>query len=261
MKKYYSIAIGLLFLLSCTTEEPTVINCSPTSVKLANNSESDYTFSEGKLTGIRSNSDTPDETVIYDYEYSGDQISRITSTDNAGNVLEYVATYSGTSLSKLTNFQSGTTTPQIELIYIYNGDKVSSYESWYGNASGTLFQMGHTAFGYDSNGNLVQSEVNFDIAAFFTLAFGSDPTSYAPQTLFVTEYVPSNSSNPLYGTYAFNNQDFSIMKNLPASIKSTDIDGNVTSESFEFDVDENGNATNATGSHGSTFGAVYTCDQ
>lgn len=260
MKKYYFISIGLLFLLSCTSEEPTVINCTPTSVKLVNNSESVYTFSAGNLTDINAAINT-DQSARYAYEYSGDQISKITSTDNAQTVLEYNATYSGSDLTKLTNFEPGTTKTLIELRYVYNGDKVSSYESWYGNVDGTLFQIGHTNFGYDGNGNLIQSEVNFDIAALFTIAFGSDPTSYAPQTLFVTEYVPSNSTNPLYSSYSFNNQDFSIMKNLPASIKVTDLDGNITSESFEFDVDENGNTTNATGSNGSTFGAAYTCDQ
>ncbi len=260
MKKYYLLSLGFLFLLSCTSEEPTVVNCSPTSVKIANNSESVYTFSDGKLTGINAAIGT-DQSATYVYEYSGDEISRITSTNNDGTSNEYKATYSGSDLSKLANFQPGTTTPAIELRYIYNGDKVSSYESWYGNAAGTLFQVGNTDFGYDSNGNLLQSEVNFDIAALFTIAFGSDPTSYAPQTLFVTEYVPSNSANPLYGSYAFNNQDYAIMKNLPASYKMTDLDGNITSESFEFDVDENGNTTNATGSDGSTLGAVYTCDQ
>ena len=51
------------------------------------------------------------------------------------------------------------------------------------------------------------------------------------------------------------------MKNLPASYKITDLDGNISSESFEFEADEDGNTINATGSGQSYLTAAYLCDQ
>lgn len=260
MKRFYLISLGFLFLLSCTTEEPTIVNCSPVSVKIFNNSESVFTFTNGKLNSIDAYKGT-DQNAKSTYSYNGDLIDKISTTGIDGITYDYMAIYTGTNLLKLTYAEPGSSNSLIELRYIYNGDKVSSFESWYGNGSGTLFQIGHTNFGYDSNDNLIQSQVYLDLVAFISIAFGIEPGAYFPEQLFVYEYVTSDSPNPLYGTYAFSNQDYSLLKNLPASIKITDVDGNVTSESFEFETDENGNTVNATGSDGSYVQGTYQCDQ
>ena len=102
-------------------------------------------------------------------------------------------------------------------------------------------QIGHSSFSYDGNGDLVKSEFNLDFIAFFAIALGFDPESYAPEVFYTNSYVSSNSPNPLAGSFSFTDVEYSIMKNLPVSITITDIDGNVTSDNYEFEFDEHGN--------------------
>jgi len=262
MKTYYLLSLSFLLLLSCTQEEPTVINCSPTSVTIFNTSATDYLFSPNgdalKLSSIDAYIGT-DQNAKYTYEYNAGLISQITSTDNTGAVLVYNATYSGSNLEKLTVYQDGSTTiPQIEMRYIYSGNTITAIESWYGNAAGTLFQIGHSAFSYDGNGDLITNESNLDIAALFTLAFGSDPTSYSPILFFTASYVTSNSPNPLAGSYSFAQPEYSIMKNLPSSVSITDFDGVVTTDDYTFESDANGYTTKAT-SGTKYLDATYEC--
>jgi hypothetical protein len=183
--------------------------------------------------------DGTDSSFTYNYTYTSNALSNIARTED-GVRIDYAVTLTGTKVSKFTS-KTSTGKNKEEIRWIYNNEQATQSQVWYANQAGTLFQVGHNAYSYDSKGNLTKSDSYLDIAAYFILAFGGDPTGYAPILFNSIAYEPSDAANPLKGQYFMDNLDMAIMINLPQKIIYSG-----RSESYVIQKDGNGLPTKAT---------------
>jgi len=237
------LAIVLAIFGSCKNDEPKLV-CTAGSVTLFDKAFTRFTLSLNSVTGFTQLDlvkvyDGTDSSHAYNYTYTQNALSNIARTED-GVRIDYAVTLTGTKVSKFTSKTSGGKNKE-EIRWIYSNDQATQTQVWYANEAGTLFQVGHNAYSYDAKGNLTKSDSYLDIAAYFTLAFGGDPTGYAPILFNSITYEPSDAFNPLKGQYFIDNLDMAIMINLPQKITYTG-----KSESYVIQKDGNGLPTKAT---------------
>jgi len=264
MKRNLILLISILLFTGCVLEEVTVPTCYPVSATLFDKTSTNFTFEAddagGQRLSIISVFHGTDSSYTYTYNYSGNQITTITKLED-GESEVYEATYSATKLTKLTQREPINNSVALEIRIVYNGNNISNYEIWFASVTGTLYQISHISYTYDSEGNITKSKSNIDLAAIFTLAFAEEPTSYSPILLTSSEYEVSGSLNPLYNTFFLDRPDQSIMRNLPLSITLNDeLNGGVIrTENYSIETDANGYPTKAI-SGAKYVEATYMCN-
>jgi len=189
--------------------------------------------------------DGTDSAYVYTYHFANGQLSTIAyagvGSKKLGESKLYNATYDGTNLAKLT------VANKEEIRLVYNNSKIAQSQSFLANNVGTMFQVGHEAFTYDGNGNLTQSQIYVDLVSLFTIAFGSDPTSYSPILFTSVVIEPSTYPNPLKDHVFIDNLALSLMNKMPQKITYKDLTGNpLFTDSYSFTTDSNGQVSRAT---------------
>jgi hypothetical protein len=266
MKKIYLLFAGITLFLSCTDDdEPTMVECSPTSVTLFDEAFTNFVFGDDGNGGQRVDNivvyANTDSSFLYSYIYDGTNLKSITVNEGGTNLV-YEAFYDNNKLSILAT-AGGPEDLAGELRLSYNGDNMSSLETWVEAIDGNFYQIGHFTMTYDGSGNMTRSEINLDFIALFTIAFGSSPTEPYTPAFFGSveyEYGQDKSPNPLYGVYFMENPDMGFLRNLPINIIHKDETGSVTeSLGFVITLDENGYPIKSTS--GATYiEATYVCN-
>jgi hypothetical protein len=264
MKKIYLVFISFTIFFSCSTEDQVIpATCSPTSVTMFDESFTRLTFGtsdNGQQITKTSVHDDTDSVIVYDYAYAGNLESITRREDGESKI--YTADFNGSTLEKLSTNDPISGKSLEEIRFTYSGNNIMTYESWIVAPSGTLYQIAHTAYSYNSRGDLVSSEFYLDVIMLFTLAFEQEPTiSYAPSFFgsSVFEYGQELAPNPLKGVLFFENSDAYVMENVPIKVTEKDKDGNVSNtEDYTLTFDDNGNPIKATAG-AISMEAIYTC--
>lgn len=275
MNKLYflSLSISLLLLYSCSSseDEPApAITCFPTSVTLSGDGTTNFEFASDGQGGqhvVKISIDPgTDSAMVYNYTYDGTKIATLTQVESDGTQTVFTATYDGDNLTKLSAPFAGSATIGQEIRFTYNNGNVIEMQIWMAPPStGNLFQILDYTFSYSSDGNLTRSGMNFDIAAFFFIAFDQEPTDpYSPLFLGSTEFSfeQGDAPNPMRGSYFIDMPDFSFMPNLPSGMVFKDANGAETdSDTFTITLDDNGNPTSSVAASGTMrLDATYVCN-
>jgi len=265
MKKYLAL-IGFIAIFSCSTEpEPTItpVSCSPTSVTFFDEAFTRLTYepdgSGSQQLSMVSVYDGTDSSYFYTYTYNT-RLETISQTED-GETTIYNAIYDSDKLIKL-SVEDAPGEVSSEIRFVYNGSNMSSADIWAKASDSKLYQIAHSSLTYDGDGNLILAEINIDIVALLTIAFGGAPdAAYAPviASSIGYEYGQEDAPNPIYGSYYVENPDMTFMKNLPVSIVLKDENGIVTeSEAYTITLDENGYPTKSV-SGAKYLEAIYDC--
>lgn len=260
MKIHNCVSLFLIILLAaCNTVEDPV--CSVSAVTIFDKSFTRFIFSRNSagtatLDLIKVH-DSTDSSYTYSYTYSSDALTNIIRAED-GVSTNYAVTLTGTKVTRL-NSKTAAGKNQDEIRLVYNNEQVTQSQSWLANPAGTLFQIGHQVYTYDSNGNLIKSETSIDLEAFFSLAFELDPSGYSPMMFGSIIYESSNAANPLKEHYYLDNLETSFMLNIPQKVTYKDMNGvTVSSDIYAIERDGSGLPTKATS--GSKYvEATYTC--
>ena len=260
MKRHHCTVLILITLLAaCSRVENPV--CSINKVTIFDKAFIRFTFfrnSAGAATlDLVKVYDGTDSSYTYSYTYSSGALTTILRTED-GVTTNYTVTMDGTKVTKLSS-KTPAGKSQDEIRLMYNNDQAIQAQSWLANDAGALFQIGHQVYTYDSKGNLILSEIYIDLVAFFSLAFGADPSGYTPKIFGTTGYEPSNAANPLIGHYYLDNLDTSFMLNIPQKITHKDLNGKtVATDTYTIQQDGSGLPTK-TNSGAKYMEAVYSC--
>ncbi|GHN00987.1 hypothetical protein WSM22_24760 [Cytophagales bacterium WSM2-2] len=250
----------LLFLISCGGSDPKPSNasCLPESATYFDRAYTRFAITiaddKASLNTVKVYDGT-DSAYTYSYSYNAGLLTQIKQTIvKTGVTRTYTVTYTNSKISKLAS-------PDDEFRLVYNSDgTVQQVQGWSPNSTGTFFEVSHFAFSsYDGSGNFTKMEINVDIVALFTLAFGSNPTSYTPILLSSEVHEISSSPNPLFGLFFPDRPDFFAMKNIRSKITVKNSSGVVAStETYSITTGSNGMPAKAS-SGAKYLEASYSC--
>lgn len=260
MRSHNWFSLFLILLLgACGTDEDPI--CSVSTITIFEKAFTRFVFTRNS-TGAATLDlirvyDGTDSSYTYSYTYSSGALTTIVRAED-GVTSSYAVTVEGSEVTKL-NSKTPTGKNQDEIRLTYNNKQVTQSQSWLANTAGTLFQIGHQVYTYDSKGDLTKSETYIDLVAFFSLVFGLDPTGYSPVAITSAIYEPSTSANPLKGHYYLDDLETSFMLNIPKKITHKDLKGTtVSSDTYAIEQDGSGLPTKAT-SGANYVEATYTC--
>lgn len=260
MKSHNWFFLFLIFLLvACSADEGPI--CSVNTVTIFERAFTRFTFTRNPAGAATLDLikvyDGTDSSYTYSYTYSSGALTTITRAED-GVTTSYTVTIDGSKVTKL-NSKTPAGKNQDEIRFVYNNEQVTQSQSWLANAAGTLFQVGHQVYTYDSKGDLTKVETYIDLLALFSLVFGLDPSAYSPIVIASAIYEPSNSANPLKGHYYLDNLELSFMQNIPKKITYKDLNGaTISSDTYTIEQDGSGLPSKATS--GSKYvEATYTC--
>ena len=253
------IILSLFILVSSCGTDETV--CSVNSVTVFDKTFTRFTFSRNStgaaILDLVKVNDGTDSSYTYSYTYSSGVLTNVMRTED-GAVINYVVTMDGNKVSKFAS-KTPAGKNQDETRLMYSGEQVTSSQSWLANEAGTLFQIGHTIYTYDSRGDLTKSETYIDLLALFSLVFGLDPSGYSPVVFGTAFYEPSNADNPMNGHFYLENLDMTFLLHVPQKITSKDVNGTIVSvDTYTIEQDGSGLPTKAI-SGAKYVEATYTC--
>ena len=234
MKKLLIPFAFLVLVMSCTdNEEPQPAVCQPTTVEYFDETSTFFYFETGSngfnvLSSI-SVDDGTDSAYQYTYEYTDNQLSKLTSIRD-GSTVNFTPTFDGGKLTALTGRPAGAGVVTEEIQLSYSGDNVSRVDYFIADPNTeTLYQFLHYAFTYNG-GDLTSVSYNIDFVALLSLAFGQLPTApYAPELVFTNsfEYGSEPAPNPLYRQYNLYQPESAMGANMPVNLIQRDADGNL----------------------------------
>jgi hypothetical protein len=256
MKITICFVAGLLLLAACGEGDDVATACRVSSAVLFDKSPTEFSFTPDAggtpyLNSVSVYTGT-DSSYVYNYSYSGGRISTITRLED-GASSTYTASYSGDLLSQL---ESATE----RIVFEHTGGRITKATFNLAATGGGFFPVGHTVYVYGSDGNLGNSNTRIDLVALLTIAFGGVPTGYAPVLVSSTDFLASNSPNPMNSFFFLDFMELTFMENLPSVITYKDASGSVTkTETYTITSNEHGYPTRAQAG-GKYLEVTYVCN-